>query len=222
LGIPTVEDIATELSSLKSHGAEALRRYRRRLSKALAAEPGRDVIEIAAGLLRTQAPGRHVIAYELILHHDAALRAVRADDLQRLGETMSSWAETDTFACYVAGPVWRAGQVSDEFISAWAGSAERWWRRAALVSTVPLNVKAQGGTGDAERTLAICALLVEDRDDMVVKAMSWALRALTAHAPDAVTDLLKRHERKLAPRVLREVRSKLSTGLKAPKRHSTR
>jgi hypothetical protein len=45
--------------------------------------------------------------------------------------------------------------------------------KAALVSTVPLNNTARGGSGDAVRTTVICDLLRNDRDDMVVKALSW-------------------------------------------------
>ena len=43
-------------------------------------------------------------------------------------------------------------------------------------STEP--VRAAGGTGDSERTLAVCALLGADHDNTIVKALSWALRAL--------------------------------------------
>jgi len=49
---------------------------------------------------------------------------------------------------------------------------DRWWRRAALVSTVPLKVDSSGG--DVARTLEVCRLLVTDRDDYGIKAMSWA------------------------------------------------
>ena len=42
--------------------------------------------------------------------------------------------------------------------------------------------------------------------------MSWALRALAAREPQAVAAFLEEHE--LAPRVVREVRSKLTTGRK--------
>ena len=91
-----------------------------------------------------------------------------------------------------------------------------WWRRAALVSTVALNVRSHGGTGDIARTLAICRLLVEDHEDMVVKALSWALRELVAHDPHAVEEFLQDHESVLAARVNREVRNKLTTGLKNP------
>jgi 3-methyladenine DNA glycosylase AlkD len=134
-----------------------------------------------------------------------------------MGAGMSSWGDVDVFACLLAGPVWRARQVPDSLIHQWAQRSDRWWRRAALVCTVPLNVKAQGGLGDVSRTLAVCRLLVDDRDDMVVKALSWALRALAQREPEAVRLFLKAHNATLAPRVLREVSNKLRTGLKNPK-----
>jgi 3-methyladenine DNA glycosylase AlkD len=87
-------------------------------------------------------------------------------------------------------------------------------RRAALVSTVPLNLAAAGGTGDAPRTLDICRRLVDDRDDMVVKALSWALRELVARDREAVRGFLADHDARLAARVRREVATKLDTGRK--------
>jgi 3-methyladenine DNA glycosylase AlkD len=121
------------------------------------------------------------------------------------------------FGCYLAGPAWREHQVSERLIHSWVRSKDRWWRRAALVSTVPLNNKARGGTGDPVRTLKICELLVADRDEMVVKALSWALRELAKRDPDSVREFLRRTNDKLAPRVIREVNNKLSTGLKNPR-----
>jgi hypothetical protein len=53
---------------------------------------------------------------------------------------------------------------------------------------------------------------------MVVKAMSWALRALVAHDHGAVRAFLSEHEGALASRVEREVHHKLATGLKQPRR----
>jgi 3-methyladenine DNA glycosylase AlkD len=83
---------------------------------------------------------------------------------------------------------------------------------------VALNVRSHGGVGDVPRTLAVCRLLVDDHDDMVAKAMSWALRQLVVHDPDAVRQFLSEHETALAARVKREVRAKLDTGLKNPRR----
>ena len=78
-----------------------------------------------------------------------------------------------------------------------------------------LNLRAAGGTGDTPRTLAVCGLLAADRDDMVVKALSWALRELSVHDPAAVRAFLADHD--LAARVRREVTNKLQTGLKQPR-----
>ncbi|HLF02206.1 MAG TPA: DNA alkylation repair protein, partial [Anaerolineales bacterium] len=115
---------------------------------------------------------------------------------------------------------WREGQISDSVIYGWAKSKNRWWRRAALVSTIGLNNKARGGTGDTPRTLAVCALLVSDRDDMVVKAMSWALRELAKRDPKAVRKFITEHQYELAARVIRETNNKLKTGLKNPKKRT--
>jgi 3-methyladenine DNA glycosylase AlkD len=115
-------------------------------------------------------------------------------------------------------PAWRDGQVPDELIHRWAVSPDLWWRRAALVSTVAFNVRSQGGKGDVPRTLAICRLLVADHQDMVVKALSWALRELVVFDPQAVQGFLKEYDQVLAGRVKREVGSKLTTGLKNPRK----
>jgi 3-methyladenine DNA glycosylase AlkD len=103
-------------------------------------------------------------------------------------------------------------------VHAWAASPDGCWRRAALVSTVALNAKARGGGGDTPRTLALCEELVADRDAMVVKALSWALRALAGADAAAVRAFLEAHRAELAPRVRREVESKLTSGRKSLRR----
>ena len=110
------------------------------------------------------------------------------------------------------------GQIAEEDVHRWARSPDRWWRRTALVATTGLNVKTRGGLGDAHRTLAVCEMLADDRDDMIVKAMSWALRELVSWEPVAVGRFLSEHEDQLAARIKREVRNKIRTGLKNPRR----
>ena len=215
-------EIEGELRNLPKHDAATLRALRRRVSAELAAHPAKDIVRIAERIMQSGVSGCHVIACELILHRPDALAAIRAKDLERLGRFMASWGEVDTFACSVAGRAWRAGQIDDSVVLGWAESSNHWWRRAALVSTVPLNVRAQGGSGDAKRTLRICRLLIADRDPMVVKAMSWALRGLAARDAAAVSKFLQRHGERLAPQVRREVRSKLESGRKAPRRGQPR
>ena len=103
--------------------------------------------------------------------------------MEELGQGINSWWTMDSFARTLSGPAWRDGLVRDELIVKWAHSPDLWWRRAALVSTVAFNVRSQGGKGDMPRTLSICRLLVADHEDMVVKALSWALRELVYFDP---------------------------------------
>jgi len=117
--------------------------------------------------------------------------------------------------------VWRNGQIGDDEVRDWARSENRWWRRVALVSTVALNLKARGGTGDVARTLPVCLMLAADQDDMVVKALSWALRVVEQHDREAVESFLMEFDHCLASRVKREVRNKLNTGRKNPRRPAT-
>lgn len=210
-------EIATEIRSLPSFRTETVRAVRREYSKRLAKEPAAFVVDVALSLLDAREINRFV-AYELIKHHPVAAASLREKHLERFGRGLDGWGEVDCFACYLAGPAWRKHQISDKVIHRWARSKDRWWRRVALVSTVPLNSKAQGGQGDTERTLEVCRLLVSDRDDMVVKAMSWVLRELSKRDPNSVRKFLDGHSNAVAPRVVREVGNKLSTGLKNPKR----
>ena len=63
----------------------------------------------------------------------------------------------------------------------------------------------------------ICELFVDDRADLHVKALSWALRELAIRDPDAVIEYIIDREDRLAPRILREVRNKIETGHKMAK-----
>ncbi|HEU4786563.1 MAG TPA: DNA alkylation repair protein, partial [Gemmatimonadaceae bacterium] len=158
------------------------------------------------------------IAAELIAAHPQTLKCLSRSDVRRLGRGMNSWGDVDVFACILAGPAWRIGRLPNAELRRWSRSPDRWWRRAAVVSTVPLNNRARGGTGDSARTLMLCRGVVADRDPMVVKALSWALRELAKRDAAPVREFLATHRTVLPALVRREVRTKLLTGRKAPPR----
>jgi hypothetical protein len=212
-----LDDVVARIRALEKTDTPTVRRLRREVSQSLRGIGGRDVLKLAGGLLECPGVVYRVFAYELILHHPAASALVNGAMATGLGRGLDSWVAVDTFACFIAGPAWRAGQITDSLIERWARAKDRWWRRAALVCTVPLNNKTQGGNGDAERTLKICRILALDRDDMVVKALSWALRELAKRDSSAVGTFLLKESGSLSARVLREVRNKLRTGRKNPR-----
>jgi 3-methyladenine DNA glycosylase AlkD len=217
-----VEALAAEiddrLGSLPDYATARVRALRREYSKRLAGMLASSVVALGVRLLEGPTFQHRFVAYELVSHHRGALASLRANELEQFARGLDSWGSVDAFAVYLSGPAWRERQVPDSFIARWARSKDRWLRRAALVSTVPLNLRSRGGMGDTGRTLTVCGLLIHDRDDMVVKALSWALRELAKHDPLSVRAFLAEHEAVLAARVLREVRHKLTTGLKNPRR----
>jgi 3-methyladenine DNA glycosylase AlkD len=212
-------EVVSRLAELTSPTTESIRNVRRNLSKQIADSPPHFIVSLALNFVRHGVVPRFV-AYELIQHHPAAARTLEVKLLEDLGSANKTWGEVDAFACYLAGPAWREHQVDDDEIKRWARSEDRWWRRTALVCTVALNNKARGGRGDSGRTVMICELLAADRDDMVVKALSWALRELSKRDPQTVGNFVKQHQDVLARRVVREVNSKLRTGMKNPRRQS--
>jgi 3-methyladenine DNA glycosylase AlkD len=205
-----------EVRALSERNTPSVRAIRRRCSRQLKSASPELVLGTARTLVHDY--GYRGPAYELIEYHDAAFARLDEDELLDLGRGISSWWSVDSFARTLSGPAWLRGQITDDVVHGWARSEVLWWRRAALVSTVALNVRSKGGYGDVERTLAVCRMLVCDHEDMVVKAMSWALRELVVHDPGAVRDFMREHEGTLAARVLREVRNKLTTGLKNPRK----
>ena len=190
----------------------------RPLIKEYAAEmkksPPEEVIAFAKALVETDIFECHGFAYELLSRNKKALASLTLEEVEYLGKCLDNWGSVDGYACLVAGVVWRLGGIPDRVIREWAESEDRWIRRSAVVCTVALNQKSRGGTGDTERTLMICRMVAGDKDDMVAKALSWALRELLEWDAEAVREFMDEFAEVLPRRVIREVKHKLETGRK--------
>jgi 3-methyladenine DNA glycosylase AlkD len=171
-------------------------------------------IELSIKLVNSEIHECQLTAFEFLWKNKKALQALSVDQIFALGKNLDNWASVDSYCLYITGYSWRIGNLQDSNIEQWAMSENRWIRRTALVSTVPLNLRARGGKGDVERTLAICKMLVSDYDDMVIKAMSWALRELSKTDKQAVIEFLDENTSVLHSKVKREVNTKLTTGKK--------
>ena len=201
------------IRALPSRYTPFIRAVRLELSKELRGAGARDVVAIGEALA---AHTPRWVGYEIIFKHRAALASLTIKDVERLG-ILDSWYAVDAFGGYISGPAWRDGQIKQSDIVRWAKSDDFWWRRAALVSTVPLNAKSHGNGFRTSETLAIATLLIDDREDMVVKALSWALRVLASRDAKSVRKFLATHADRLAARVKRETTTKLVTGRKNKK-----
>ena len=188
----------------------ALRDVRRRSSREWRALPAAFLLAAASAVARRR--GYRWIAYELIRGNARAFSVLDDARIAALAVGLDSWESVDAFSRTLSGPAWAHGLVSDGLIETWTRSDDRWLRRTALVSTIEL--------GADPRVLPVCDALAADRDDMVVKGLSWALRRLAKHDAGAVRAFLAEREGVLAARVQREVGNKLATGLKNPNRRA--
>jgi len=222
----TVADIVgavrADLRKLPRCSTDAIRGVRRRYSAALVDAPPTTVVDVADLLLVGGSAAERLIGTELLIARRDVIRCVKRANVEKWATGLDEWGSVDMYGVTVAGIAWREGCVPDRHVMRWAASPDRWRRRLALVATVPLNSRARGGQGDTVRTLRVCAALVDDRDDMVVKALSWALRELSKRDPHSVAVFLRAHESRLSSRVRREVRTKLETGRKVVPRRARR
>jgi len=155
-----------------------------------------------------------VLAYEIIGRNKRLLNGLTYKDLMDLWRNLDNWASVDHFSVGIFGVLWGKGVVTDEHIEELLKSENFWDRRVAVVSTVALNLKSRGGSGDIPRTLAVCEKVVDDREDLIRKALSWALRELSKRDPQSVRNFIDTYQNRLAGLVIREVNHKLDFGTK--------
>jgi len=207
--------IDAEIEALPDRSTQPMREVRKHHSAALRQADAASVLALARALDRL--PGRRWIAAELVRYHKGAFSAVTQTDLEAFAEGLDAWETVDAFGCVLAGPAWFRGRMGDDLVERWASSPDLWMRRLALVCTVGFNRPGAVGPPCTEQTLRLCRKLAGDSEDMVEKAVSWALRELLKRDRQAVIDFMSEQGDGLAARVRREVRNKLATGLKNPR-----
>lgn len=174
----------------------------------------REKIQLAMEMSSMRIFELQLMAFQIIGKNKKVLKEININDLEMLAINMDNWASVDTLGVYVIGYAWEMGVVQDAFIQQLLDSPDVWRRRLAVVATVALNQRSYGALGDTAKTLHICKQVVDDRHDMIVKALSWALRKLSTCDKVAVELFIREFEPRLANRVLREVNHKLEKGTK--------
>jgi len=173
----------------------------------------REKIDLVKLLINEDVFELQQLAFEYLISEEEILAGLTDEDFRALEKNLDNWLSVDYFSTII-GYAWRENLISTQKVKSYLHAENHWMRRMVVVATVSLNQKARGGTGDSERTLEVCQLVVDDRDEMVVRALSWALRELGKVAREPVIGFIKKNETRLHKRVLREVKNKLETGKK--------
>jgi 3-methyladenine DNA glycosylase AlkD len=154
------------------------------------------------------------IAFEYLQTEKNLYKSLTEGYIESIEKNLDNWLSVDYFGAIVVGCAWRENLITKEKVKRYLSSDDFWIRRIAIVATVSLNQKARGGHGDSKRTLEICRLVINDHQDMIIKALSWALRELAKIDKESVIGFINEYKASLHKKALREVNNKLETGLK--------
>jgi 3-methyladenine DNA glycosylase AlkD len=207
-------EIRSRMAEIPFANTPALRIIRREVSRQIRDQTPAIVMQTALLLLSEEPCPLRFVAYEIVSHHKQTFESLSIESLLKLGTGINSWSSVDCFALCLSGPTWRDERIPDDVIYAWAEHEDLWWRRTSLVSTVALS--RRGLREDVDRVTEVCTRLATDREEMVVKALSWALRELSKEHPEQARRFIAKHRKVLSARVIREVENKLRTGRKTP------
>jgi 3-methyladenine DNA glycosylase AlkD len=107
----------------------------------------------------------------------------------------ANWATTDTICGLLIGPLVASHPELASNLARWASDRNLWVRRASIVGLIPI-VRRGSGLDILYRTARALHL---DREDLIQKAVGWALR----EAGKADMDRLERYLREHGPRIPR-------------------
>lgn len=118
---------------------------------------------------------------------------------------LTNWATTDGLCCHLISETVRLDPRLAGRLLLWTGSENRWRRRAAAVSLVPI---VRGGLM-LDEALDVAERLMTDGDEMVQKGVGWLLKEASKRHPDEVRGFLLRWRDAAPALVLRYASEKL-------------
>jgi 3-methyladenine DNA glycosylase AlkD len=123
---------------------------------------------------------------------------------------VNNWASCDTLCNHTVGSFLERFPRFLPELKKWAGSDNRWARRAAAVSLI---VPARKGLF-LEEIFALAGILLMDADDLVRKGYGWMLKAASQAHQDAVFEYVIAHKAVMPRTALRYAIEKMPQDLR--------
>lgn len=173
-----------------------------------------DVLSVGEVLWTGASLEERTLANLLLASYPKVVAGLPWEALDRWRRLVDNWGVGDALGTMVFGP-WLLANPDDRlhYLETLIADEDLWSRRLALVATVPINRRAVTAVPDL--TLELVDRVKLEREPMISKAVSWALRELSKSNPDRVAAYLDDNRTQLAGHVVREVQNKLATGLKS-------
>ena len=178
---------------------------RRVVKGAVKGYPGLDrqaAVAWAVALWREPVHERRMAAVEVLR---LARKHLRADDLatvEALIREARTWALVDFLAGDIAGPIaLREPLQAWPRIDGWAGDADFWVRRSALLSLLP-GIRA--GRPDLARLERYATPMLGEKEFFIRKAIGWVLREISTRDPAWVAAWTAAHAGEMSGVTFRE------------------
>jgi len=171
------------------------------------------VLSLVEGLWNAESRDERALGLEILRMHPDIVRDLEPARFDRWRLDIDNWGICDFLGGGILGP-WVEAEPEDrlKYLEKLVGDPHLFSRRLGLVASVYLNT---GGTGYGEWTLSQVDRLIDEREPMITKAISWALRQMIRHHAPVVEAYVNSRSDRLAALPRREVRNKLRTGRKS-------
>jgi len=178
--------------------------------------PWPEILKFIEALWCAPSQEERAFAILLLQAYRRRIPELEWDHFNRWRFMSDNWGLTDGLGTIVFGP-WIKAELPArlERLTFLIREQHVWTRRLSLVATVPLNREKASAIPDL--TLQLLDEVKHERDPMITKAVSWALRELTKTHRARVVDYLAKNRSVVAPLAVRETENKLRTGLKSGK-----
>jgi len=145
-----------------------------------------DVLAVADRLWGCKFIEERVLGIVIVSKYQRHLEPRHWNHFDGWVDSLTNWAETDGLSTYILAALIKKDPALVKRLHAWTSSENRWRRRSAAVTLVPLA--RRGEYHDV--AFEVCDRLAADRDDMVEKGIGWLLKEASRTQPQTVADFL--------------------------------
>lgn len=142
-----------------------------------------EVLAVIVGLWGAPVHERRMAAVELLDLQQTRLAPADLPLLERLLREARTWALVDSLAASVVGPLVEQHPELVAALDRWAGDADFWIRRSALLA---LLGGLRRGEGDFDRFARYADSMLDEKEFFIRKAIGWVLRETAKKRPDLV------------------------------------
>jgi 3-methyladenine DNA glycosylase AlkD len=151
---------------------------------------GAGMVAWAVALWGEPVHERRMAAVEILTLAAPRLCAGELTVVERLLRESGTWALVDGLAANVAGEIALRDPQSWPVIDRWAGDADFWVRRSALLA---LLRGIRGRQPDLARFTRYAEPMLAEREFFIRKAIGWVLREISKHDPAWAASWTARH-----------------------------